>query len=151
VFRSVRTAATLMSVAAVVALSVMAATPASAKGSDIMIDHSSSYQYYLYCNENDTPPPCNLKGSVELNFDVWNADGGSASTVGYTIINGTAVDGVNFNIPMTGTIDVPSGGATGALLVPVIDAAGVTTTETFTEPLRPTGPLLPTDPIRPAG
>jgi hypothetical protein len=147
VFRSVRTAATLTSVGAVIALSVMAATPASASGSDVVIDSASSYQYYLYCNENVSPPQCNIKGAEEVDFDVWNADGGPASTIGYTIINGTAVDGVNFNIPMTGTIDVPAGGGTGALIVPVIDKAGVTQNETFTVELAngatATGTIMP--------
>ena len=117
---------------ALVALSLIPATPASAHGRDIMIDNASSYQYYLYCDESKTPPPCNLQGSEQLVFDVWNADGGPASTVGYTIINGSAVDGVDFNIAMTGTINVPEGGGTGALIVPVINEGGPDATETFT-------------------
>jgi hypothetical protein len=147
VFRFRRTAATLMGIGAVVALSVLPAIPASAHASDIKIDSASSYQYYLYCNENDSPPPCNLQGSEQLVFDVWNADGGPASTVGYTIINGSAVDGVGFNIPVTGTIDVPSGGGTGALIVPVLNASGPGSTGTFTVKLATgataTGTIMP--------
>jgi hypothetical protein len=146
-FRFSRTAATLMGIGAVVALSVIPAIPASARGSDIRIDNASSYQYYRYCDESKTPPPCNLQGSEQLVFDVWNADGGPASTVGYTIINGSAVDGVDFNIAMTGTINVPAGGGTGALIVPVINEGGPDATETFTVELATgttaTGTILP--------
>jgi hypothetical protein len=146
-FRFTRTAATLMGIGAVVALSVIPAIPASARGSDIRIDNASSYQYYRYCDESKTPPPCNLQGSEQLVFDVWNADGGPASTVGYTIINGSAVDGVDFNIAMTGTINVPAGGGTGALIVPVINEGGPDATETFTVELATgttaTGTILP--------
>jgi hypothetical protein len=147
VFRFRRTAATLIGIGALVAVSVIPAIPASARQSDIKIDNASSYQYYLYCNENQTPPPCNLQGSEQLVFDVWNADGGPASTVGYTIINGSAVDGVDFSIPMTGTINVPEGGGTGALIVPVINEGGPDATETFTVELangaKATGTILP--------
>lgn len=146
-FRFRRTAAILMGLGAVIALTVVSAVPASAHGTDIMIDSASSYQYYLYCDESQTPPPCNLQGSEQLVFDVWNADGGPASTVGYTIINGSAVDGVDFNIPMTGTINVPEGGGTGALIVPVINEGGPDATETFTVKLSTgataTGTILP--------
>jgi hypothetical protein len=147
VFRFRRTAATLMGIGALAALSVMPAIPAGASGSNIMIANASSYQYYLYCDENQSPPPCNLQGSEQLVFDVWNANGGPASTVGYTIINGSAVDGVDFSIPATGTINVPAGGGTGALIVPVTNEGGPDATETFTVKLATgataTGTILP--------
>jgi hypothetical protein len=147
VFQLNRTLAVLTGTLTVVALSIIPAVQASASSSDIVIDNASSYQYYLYCNESKSPPPCNLQGSTELEFEVYNAAGGPASTIGYTIVNGTAVDGVNFNIPMTGTINVPADGGDGALLVPVIDVSGVDTTETFTVDLAngasATGTILP--------
>lgn len=142
-----RIAATLIGIGALTALSVVSAIPASAQGSDIIIRDASSYQYYLYCDENQTPPTCNLQGSEELDFPVWNADGGAAQTVAYTIINGTAVDGIGFDIPMTGWINVPANGSTGGFFVPVINASGQGTTGTFTVVLgttaRATGTIMP--------
>jgi hypothetical protein len=122
VFRFRRTAATLTGIGVLVALSVLSAIPASAKGSDIQISDAYAYQYYRYCDYSQTPPQCNLQGSTELYFDVWNADNGPAQTVPYTILNGTAVDYTGFDIPMTGYINVPADGGTGALIVPVLNA-----------------------------
>lgn len=131
-FRFNRTLAALTGTATVLALSIVPVVPASAGTSDIVIENANSYQYYLYCNETQSPPTCNLQGSTELPFEVYNANGGPATNIGYTIINGTAVDGVDFNIPMTGTISVPAGGADTALDVPVINEGGPDATETFT-------------------
>jgi hypothetical protein len=139
--------ATLVGIGALVAFSALTEIPASASQPDIKIDSSSNYQYYRYCDYNQTPPPCNLQGGTQLVFDVWNANGGAASTVGYTIINGSAVDGVDFSIPMTGTINVPSGGGTGGLVVPVVNEGGSDVTETFTVKLSTgataTGTIMP--------
>jgi hypothetical protein len=133
--RITRHMAAALAVAAGMALFGLAPTaPAAAASHNVInIFSSTSYQYYPYCDEADSPPVCNLRGSEQLVFEVDNSNNISQSiTVGYQIVNGSAVDGTDFNIPMTGTITVPAHQGTGGLIVPVVNEGAPDATETFT-------------------
>ena len=129
--------------AGLVLLSLAPAASAGAHSHNVInIFDSTSYQYYPYCDMSDSPPVCNLTGSTQLVFEVDNSNAiNEPITVDYQIVNGTAVDGTDFNIPMTGTITVPAEGGTGGLIVPVIDEGAPDATETFQVKL--TGSSLP--------
>ncbi len=124
-------------------LGLVPAAPAGAHSQNVInIFNSTSYQYYPYCDMSDSPPLCNLKGSTQLVFEVDNSNAiNQPITVDYQIVNGTAVDGTDFNIPMTGTITVPAEGGTGGLIVPVVNEGAPDATETFQVKL--TGSSLP--------
>ena len=120
-FRFRRTVATLIGIGTLAAWALGPAIPASAQGNGNEILDATAYQYYRYCDFTQTPPQCNLQGATQLYFVLGNTGGRGAQTVPYTILNGTAVDYVGFDIPMTGYVNIPSEGS-GAFIVPVLNA-----------------------------
>jgi hypothetical protein len=116
--------------AALVAGSVLAAAPAHAASSSVEIQPGTALQYDKSCL---SASACNqtAAGDVELSF---SRSGSLTQPLGvfYKVINGTAVNGVDFNTPVTGEAIIPAGLTYAFVEVPLVNEGMFGTTKTFT-------------------
>jgi len=116
----------------------MATTPAYADSGThtVYVSTGSANQYLKSCS---SPSTCNAvtAGTLQVQFGrtgtlSW-VQGQPALGVFYKIINGTAVDGTDFNTPVTGEAIIPAGQWVGnALVIPLVNEGQFGTSKTFT-------------------
>jgi hypothetical protein len=127
-----RTGLTLIGVAAagLLAAGMIAVAPAHADSGEAYVTGGEGYQYILSCNSVST---CNTTtaGTMEIQFGRSGTNIQSALGIYYEIINGTAVDGTDFNTPATGEVIVPANQYVTDLIVPLVNERG-STSKTFT-------------------
>jgi hypothetical protein len=116
--------------AVLVAGSILAAAPAHAASPYTYVQDSVGLQYDKTCASSST---CNTitPGAVDVEF---GRTGSTAQALGiyYKIINGTAVNGVDFNTPATGEEIIAAGQYIGDLSVPAIYEGMFGTSKYFT-------------------
>lgn len=115
---------------------LIAAAPAyGASGHTAYVQDGSGPQYVKSCS---SPSTCNsiAAGTMQIQFGRtgtldWVAHQ-PALGIYYQIINGTAVDGVDFNVPMTGEVVIPAGQYIQDLTVSLVNEQQFGTSKTFT-------------------
>jgi hypothetical protein len=116
--------------AVLVAGSVLAAAPAHASSPYVEIQPGTGQQYIKSCL---SASACNqtAAGDVELSF---SRSGSLTQPLGvfYKVINGTAVNGVDFNTPATGEAIIPAGLTYAFVEVPLVNEGMFGSTKTFT-------------------
>lgn len=118
-----RTGLTLTGIAtaSLLAAGFMAAAPvpAYATSNTVSVQDSGAPQFHVYCDSQSTCPT-DTAGTLEIQF---NRTGSTKNAQGifYQITNGTAVDGTDFNIPMTGEVIIPAGQFLTDLNVPLVN------------------------------
>jgi hypothetical protein len=122
--------------AGLLAAGFMAATPAYADSGNqtAYVFAGTGNQYLKSCN---SPGTCNAvtAGTLELEFGRSGTPSPPQTALGvfYQIINGTAVDGTDFNTPVTGEAIIPAGQWLVDLTVPLVNEGGqYGTSKTFT-------------------
>ncbi len=112
------------------AVGVIAATPAYAASATASVQDSGAPQYHVSCNSQST---CNTDttGTLLIQF---NRTGSTKQALGiyYQITNGTAVDGTDFNVPATGEVIIPAGQFNQDLAVPLVNEGMFDATKSFT-------------------
>jgi hypothetical protein len=98
--------------------SILAAAPAYAAQNTVGVKGGVGTDFGVSCTSAST---CNKisTGTVDTYFI---RTGSTASSLGvfYKIINGTAVDGRDFNIPATGEVIIPAGQTSADMLIPTV-------------------------------
>ena len=98
--------------------SILAAAPAHATQNTVSVKGGVGTDFGVTCTSAST---CNqvTTGTIDTYFQ---RTGSTASSLGvfYKIINGTAVDGRDFNTPATGEVVIPAGQATVDMLIPTV-------------------------------
>jgi hypothetical protein len=116
--------------AVLVASSVLATAPAHAATTYAFVQDSVGIQYQKTCASAST---CNTitPGDVDVEF---GRTGSTAHSLGifYKIINGTAVNGIDFNTPATGEEIIAAGQVVGDLSVPLVYEGMFGTSKSFT-------------------
>jgi hypothetical protein len=121
--------------AGLLAAGFMAATPAYAASGNqtAYVFAGTGNQYLKSCN---SPGTCNAvtAGTLELEFGRSGTPSPPQTDLGvfYHIINGTAVDGTDFNTPVTGEAIIPAGQWIVDLTVPLVNEQQFGTSKTFT-------------------
>ena len=116
--------------ASLLALGVVTAAPASASDVTVSVLGDSYYQYLKTC---PSTSDCNNVSSTQLNFFFQISKLVSYPvTLDYKVTNGTAVDGVDFNVPRTGQITIAANDSYYDLQVPLVNEGEFGTTKTFT-------------------
>lgn len=139
-----RTGLTLTGIAAasLLAAGLIATAPAYAASNTVSVQNSGAPQFHVYC---DSQSDCNTDttGTLEIQF---NRTGSTRNAQGiyYQITNGTAVDGVDFNVPATGEVIIPAGQYNTDLNVPLVNEGLFPTTATigFTIAITGTSPSV---------
>lgn len=123
---------TALAAAGLLAAGAMAAVPAYAGSSNTAyVSTGSANQYLQFCQSAST---CNEQQAGTLNVQ-FARTGNTQSALGvfYEIINGTAVDGTDFNTPMTGEAIIPAGQYVApALVIPLVNEHQYGTSKSFT-------------------
>jgi hypothetical protein len=128
--RSLRRIVVAAGSAGLLALGVATAAPASASGVTVSVLSDSYYQYLKTCSSTSD---CNNVSSTQLNFFFQISKLVSYPvTIDYQVTNGTAVDGVDFNVPMTGHVTIAANNSYYDLQVPLVNEGEFGTTKTFT-------------------
>jgi hypothetical protein len=98
--------------------SILAAAPAYATQNTVYVNGGVAPDFGVSCSSAST---CNeiTTSTVDTYFI---RTGSTASSLGvyYKIINGTAVDGRDFNIPATGEVIIPAGQTSTDMLIPTL-------------------------------
>jgi hypothetical protein len=116
--------------ASIMALGGFTATAASASDITVSVQGDAYYQYLKTCPSTTN---CNNIYSTQLNISFQVSQLVSYPvTLNYKITNGTAVDGRDFNVPMTGQITIPAGQSFYDLAIPLVNEGEFGTTKTFT-------------------
>jgi hypothetical protein len=134
-----RTGRTLTGIAAasLLAAGLIAAAPAYASSGThtVFVQGATTQQYNLSCLSQST---CNTvtTGTMQIQFgrtgtSAWVSHQ-PALGVFYQITNGTAVDGTDFNVPMTGEVIIPAGQFNQYLAVPLVNEHQFGTSKAFT-------------------
>ena len=129
-----RTSLFLAGIAATALLSAgaTAAEPAyAASNNTAYVSTGSANQYLQFCQTQST---CNEQQAGALNVQ-FGRTGNAQSALGvfYEIINGTAVNGTDFNTPMTGEVIIPAGQIVApALVIPLVNEHQYGTSKSFT-------------------
>ena len=134
---------TIAGVAALLALGTLPAAQASSR-TVLTVSDSASYEYYKSCS--DSPPfACGTFGNtIFITIQVKNRPRPDAPiTVGYQIVNGTAVAGQDFLGPTSGTVTIPVNASQDYVPVQLIVDSVTEPTETFT--VRLTSSSVPAD------
>jgi hypothetical protein len=105
--------------AVLVAGSVLATTPAHASSAWVSALSSGARQYNITCLSAST---CNQRAAGESDVS-FSRSGSLTHPLGvfYKVINGTAVNGVDFNTPATGEAIIPAGLTYADVFVPLVD------------------------------
>jgi hypothetical protein len=113
------------------AAAVTAASPAYADSAAAYVIGGEGQQYILSC---DSASTCNTTtaGTLEIQFGRSRPFNQPALGVFYQIINGTAVDGTDFNTPASGEATIPAGQFVTDLIVPLVNEHQFGTSKTFT-------------------
>lgn len=113
-----------------VAGSVLAAAPAYAAAPTAFVRSDVTEQYNVTCTSAST---CNTitTGTMVMAF---GRTGSTTSSLGifYKVVNGTAVNGVDFSTPATGEVVIAAGQTTANLSIPLLDAGLFDATRSFT-------------------
>jgi subtilisin family serine protease len=116
--------------AVLVAGSFLVAAPANAAGPTAFVRSGIGTQYNVTCASAGT---CNTitTGTITIAF---GRTGSTTSSLGifYKVVNGTAVDGVDFNTPATGEEVIAVGQTTANLSIPLLDAGLFDASRSFT-------------------
>jgi hypothetical protein len=122
--------------AGLLAASILSAAPAYASsGHTAYVQDGSGQQYVVSCS---SPGTCNTvtAGTMQIQFGRTGSlqwvSGQPALGIYYKIINGTAVDGVDFNVPATGEVVIAAGQYIQDLTVPLVNEHQFGTSKTFT-------------------
>ncbi|HEY3732367.1 MAG TPA: Calx-beta domain-containing protein [Streptosporangiaceae bacterium] len=110
---------------------VTAAAPAYASSNTAYVTTGSANQYLQFC---ETQSTCNEQQQGTLNVQ-FARTGNTQSALGifYKIINGTAVDGTDFNTPTTGEAIIAAGQIVApALVIPLVNEHQYGTSKSFT-------------------
>lgn len=110
--------------------SVLAAAPANAASAWVSALSSAARQYNITCLSAST---CNQRAAGESDIS-FSRSGSLAQPLGvfYKVINGTAVNGVDFNTPATGEAIIPAGLTYADVFVPLVDEGMFGSTKAFT-------------------
>lgn len=130
--------------AALLAGGVLAASPAHSASSTAFVVTTSAEQYVKSCLSAST---CNQITTGEL--DVFFERSGSTTqplSVFYKMINGTAINGVDFNTPATGEVTIPAGQAFAIVPVPLVNEGMFGSTKSFTAQITSTSPSITISP-----
>lgn len=130
--------------AALLAGGVLAAAPAHSASSSAFVVSTSAEQYVKSCLSAST---CNQTTTGVL--DVFFERSGSTSQpldVFYKMINGTAVNGTDFNAPATGEAVIPAGQAFTFVSVPLVNEGMFGSTKSFTAQITGTSPSITISP-----
>ena len=105
--------------AVLVAGSVLATTPAHASSAWVSALSTGARQYNITCLSAST---CNQRAAGESDVS-FSRSGSLTHPLGvfYKVINGTAVNGVDFNTPATGEAIIPAGLTYADVFVPLVD------------------------------
>jgi Calx-beta domain len=116
--------------AVLVAGSVLAAAPANAASASAFVRSDVKTQYNVTCTSAST---CNTITTGTMNI-AFGRTGSTASSLGifYQVVNGTAVNGVDFSTPATGEVVIAAGQTTATLSIPLLDAGLFGATRSFT-------------------
>jgi len=117
--------------------SIISAAPVYATTSDhtAYVQDGLAQQYQKTCY---SASACNsvATGTMQIQFGRTGSlqwvSGQPALGIYYKIINGTAVDGVDFNVPATGEVVIPAGQYIQDLSVPLVNEHEFGTSKTFT-------------------
>jgi hypothetical protein len=127
-----RTGLTLIATAATGLLmaGIVAAGPAYASSNSLTVEGGTGQQYIVSC---ESSSGCNsvAAGTLQISF-LLSAPVSSPLGIDYKIINGTAVDGTDFNTPATGQVTVPTDMTYAFLNVPLVNEKEFGTSKTFT-------------------
>jgi hypothetical protein len=120
----------------------IAAAPAYADSAAAYVTGGEGYQYILSC---DSASTCNTTtaGTLEIQFGRSGPYNQPALGVYYQIINGTAVDGTDFNTPATGEAIIPADQFVTDLIVPLVNEQQFGTSKTFTVKITGTSYKIP--------
>lgn len=112
-------------------LGMMFGLPAHASGNvTVSVQSESDWQFLRTCA---SASQCNVVSTEPLPvFFLASASQSSPLTIYYQVINGTAVDGVDFNVAATGSVTIPAGTNGGLLDVPVVNHGEYGGSRTFT-------------------
>lgn len=129
-----RSGLTLSGIAAigVLAAGFIAAAPAHANSNSnsLFLDGGENYQYLVTC---DSAATCNTVSSRSLDIQFVRAQSDPRPLgVFYQVTNGTAINGTDFNTPVTGEAIIPANGFTAALTIPLVNEHEFGTSKTFT-------------------
>lgn len=116
--------------AVLVAGSVLAAAPANAAAATAFVRSDVKTQYNVTCTSAST---CNTITTGTMNI-AFGRTGSTTSSLGifYNVVNGTAVNGVDFSTPATGEVVIAAGQTTANLPIPLLDAGLFGATRSFT-------------------
>jgi hypothetical protein len=143
-----RTGLSLSGIAAacLLAAGVMtAAAPAYASTNTASVVTGAANQYLQFCSSAAT---CNEQQSNDLvvQFERTGSTSG-ALDIFYEIVNGTAVDGTDFNTPATGEAIIPAGqGVASDLYIPLVNEHQYGTSKSFTIEITSTTPSVTLSP-----
>jgi hypothetical protein len=128
--RTLRTVIVAAGSAVLLGLGLVSAAPASASDVTVSVLSDSYYQYLKTC---PSSTDCNVVSSTELNFFFQISRLVSYPvTLDYKVTNGTAVDGEDFNVPMTGQVTIAANNSYYDLQVPLVNEGEFGITTTFT-------------------
>jgi hypothetical protein len=110
---------------------MIAAAPAYADSSSAYVTGGEGNQYILSC---DSASTCNTTTAGTLEIQFGRSGSGNLPQLGvyYKIVNGTAVNGTDFNTPATGEAIIPAGQYVTDLIVPLVNEQQFGTSKTFT-------------------
>jgi len=128
--RALRTIAAASGSTILLALGLATAAPALASSVTVSVEDGANNQYLKTCT---SASDCNVVNSTQIDIPFQiSAPQSNPVTVDYQVRNGTAVDGVDFNVPMTGQVTIAADNSYGYLLVPLVNEGEFGTTKTFT-------------------
>ena len=109
---------------------VVAAGPAYASSNSLIVEGGTGQQYIVSC---ESSSGCNSVAAGTLQITFLTSDVVSSPLgVDYKIINGTAVDGTDFNTPATGEVTIATNTNYAFLNVPLVNEEEFGTSKTFT-------------------
>lgn len=110
--------------------SILAAAPANAAAATAFVRSDVTEQYNVTCTSAST---CNTitTGTIDIPF---GRTGSTTSSLGifYKVVNGDAVNGVDFSTPATGEEVIAAGQTTTDLLIPLLDSGLFDAVKSFT-------------------
>lgn len=131
--------------ASLLTASLTAAAPAYATSNTVGVSSGSANQYLQFCGSAST---CNEQQQNDLfvQFDRTGSISG-ALDVFYKIVNGTAVNGTDFNTPATGEEIIPAGQYVGTdLEIPMVNEHQYGTSKSFSVVITSTTPSVTLSP-----